>query len=393
MRVLVTGGTGFVGSHTVRALQEAGHAVRLLVRSPEKVRRVFGDEASRLGVTQGDVVREDDVARALRGCDAVVHAAAMVSLRASEAAKVHAVNVRGTGHVVGGAARRGIPRILYVSSASALAEPGGPTVTAASPVVPARSAYGRSKAETERMVRQLQAEGAPVAITHPAGVVGPDDPGLSEANHALWTFVHDVTIHTQGVFQAVDVRDVAALHVRLLEGDTKGRWPAASRSVPWGEMADLLDGLTGVRVRRLRVPGVVLRAAGRVGDVAKRFVDFSFPLTTEAMDYATRWPGVDASATTHASGVTFRPPESTFADALRWMHAAGHLEARHVGRLALGHALRAGQGPGGRARAVRAVVGLELPGAGEGAGVDGVRLEPVVAGEDAAQRVRHRLGV
>jgi nucleoside-diphosphate-sugar epimerase len=336
MRVLVTGGTGFVGSHTVRALLAEGHAVRLLVRDPHKVGRVFGGAAGVLGVTRGDVVCADDVAHALSGCDAVVHAAALVSLRASEARKVREVNLRGAEHVLGGAAGRGIPRIVYVSSASALAEPGGPTVTGESPIAAARSAYGRSKAEAEALARRLQAEGAPIAITYPVGVVGPEDPGLSEANHALWTFVHDVTIHTSSGFQAVDVRDVAELHARLLAGETGGRWPAATRTVPWREMADLLDGLTGSRVRRLRVPGFLLRAAGHVGDVAKRFVDFSFPLTHEAMEFATRWPGVDASETSRATGLAFREPATTFADALRWMFEAGHLEARHVGRLAEG---------------------------------------------------------
>lgn len=334
MRVLVTGGTGFVGSHTARALLAAGHAVRLLVRSPEKVRRVFGDDAARLGVMQGDVRDAADVKRALAGCDAVLHAAGLVSLRAAEARQVREVAVRGAEHVLGMACRRGIPRVVHVSSASALARPGGPPVRGDSPVAPAWSAYGRAKAEAEGLARRLQAEGAPLAVTYPAGVVGPDDPGLSEANHALWTFVHDVTIRTSGGFQSVDVRDLGALHTVLLEKGTGGRWPAATRSVPWAEMADVLDAVTGARVRRLAVPGLALRLAGRVGDLAKRFVDFSFPLTAEAMALATRWPGVDASGTTRETGVAFRPPEESFADALAWMHAGGHLEARHVGRLA-----------------------------------------------------------
>lgn len=334
MRVLVTGATGFVGSHTVRALLAGGHAVRVLVRQPEKVRQVFGAQAARLGVVQGDVLEPARVRAALHGCEAVVHAAAQVSLRPSDAAQVHAVNVQGSEQVLGLALRGGIARLLYVSSAGALVVPGGPPVTGASPVAEARSGYGRSKAAAERLARRLQAEGAALAITYPAAVVGPDDPGLSESNHGLRTLVRDLTVETSSGFQPVDVRDLAALHRRLLEGGGAGRWPAAARMVPWREMAAMLEGITGVRVRRLRVPGALLRAAGRLADRIRSLHELSFPLSREGMEFATRWPGVDASETTRATGIPFRPPEATFADALRWMVAAGHLEARHAEALA-----------------------------------------------------------
>ena len=87
MRVLVTGGTGFTGSHTVRALLEAGHRVRLLVRDRAKLERVFGpDSPAADDHVVGDVTRREDVQRAMEGCDAVAHMAAVVDLRASNAA-------------------------------------------------------------------------------------------------------------------------------------------------------------------------------------------------------------------------------------------------------------------------------------------------------------------
>jgi nucleoside-diphosphate-sugar epimerase len=339
MKVLVTGGTGFAGSHTVRALRAAGHDVRLLVRDPAKARRVFEPHGLEMSdVALGDVTEESAVAAALAGCDGVVHAAALVDLRASAARRVLETNARGVRHVVGGAARRGVPSVVYVSSLSIFFTPGGPPVTPELPVAPGTTAYARSKAEAELYVRGLQEAGAPIRIGYPAGIIGPDDPGLSDANHAVYTFFRDTGVVTSGGFQVVDVRDVAALHARLVElpagAEPPWRYPAAGPMLAWAEVYALLDAITGTRVRRIRVPGAVLRAAGTLGDLVKRVHDFNFPLTRASMEFATRWPGADASRTTRELGLRFRPPEESYRDTLRWMLRAGHLSARQVGRLA-----------------------------------------------------------
>ena len=103
---------------------------------------------------------------------------------------------------------------------------------------------------------------------------------------------------------------------------------------PAQRIADLLDRLTGQRVRRYRIPGGLLRAAGRVGDVVKRFAPFDFPLTHEGMRFATLWPGADSSRTLEALGVGFRDPAESIGDALRWLARAGHLPAARIGPLA-----------------------------------------------------------
>ena len=186
MLVAVTGGTGFIGSHTTAALVKAGHTVRLLVRDRGKTKRVFAAHGLAIDdCVVGDVRDAEVVKRLVRGCDAVFHAAAVVALEARRADEVRATNQRSVETVLAAALREATRRIVYVSSAGALFTPGGPPITSASPIGRAHTAYGESKARAEQYVRELQRDGAPIHTVYPTGVIGPDDPGLTEPNHAI----------------------------------------------------------------------------------------------------------------------------------------------------------------------------------------------------------------
>ena len=123
MRVLVTGATGFVGSHAAKALQDAGHTVRALVRTPAKLETVtarVGVDLTALETAKGDIADADAVAGAIEGCDAVAHAAAVVGTDPSSEAEIEAGNFAGALNVLGSAAAAGCDPIVHVSSAAAL---------------------------------------------------------------------------------------------------------------------------------------------------------------------------------------------------------------------------------------------------------------------------------
>ena len=336
MKVLVTGGTGFTGSHTVRALAACGHEIRLLVRDADKVPRVFephGFVPDDLVV--GDMTDASAVEGALRGCDGVVHAAALVDLRRAAARRVEESNVRGVELVVGGAARLGLPTIVHVSSLGVFFAPGGPPLSVDLPIAPTNSAYARSKAQAEVYVRRLQEDGAPIRISYPALIMGPDDPGMSAGNNGIYSILKDIGVITSSGLQCIDVRDLATMHARLLElPNGAHRYAATGEMLRWVDVYSLLDRLTGRHIRRITVPGWLLRAAGSAGDVVKRIYDFNFPLSREAMEFTTRWPGADAGRTMEDLGLRFRDAEETYRDTVVWMYRAGYLTKSQVGRLA-----------------------------------------------------------
>ncbi|MEM7410233.1 MAG: NAD-dependent epimerase/dehydratase family protein [Myxococcota bacterium] len=336
MHVLVTGATGFLGCFSVAALHARGHTTRVLARSQGKVERVLNARGERpREIVVGDVTDPDVVAKALDGVDAVIHAAAVVAIEARRADEVEATNVRAVELVIGGAHERGLGAIVHISSIGALVTPGGPPVSQNSPLARPDNAYSRSKAEGEAFVRQLQQAGAPIRTLYPVGILGPDDPGLSESNHTVRTFIRDAMVDTTGGMEISDVRDLAEIVARLVEPESApGRYVVGGFYLPWPELIALMDELTGRRVRRMTVPGPLLRVIGNAADVVKRVVPFDFPLSREAMQLATQWPGVVTSPNVEAMEIAFRDGRETYRETIRWLYETGHLTPEEAGLLA-----------------------------------------------------------
>ncbi|MDJ0846981.1 MAG: NAD-dependent epimerase/dehydratase family protein [Myxococcota bacterium] len=335
MKVLVTGGTGFVGSHAVEALGHAGHQVRLLARSPEKVERVARLRGLHLDdVHYGDMEDEATVKRAIEGCDAVLHAAASVEI--GRARDVFASNLEGSRNVIGAALDRGLDPVLYVSSIMTMFPPRGPVITVDDPITSLSTDYGRSKSETERWVRGLQAEGLPVVSVYPTGVYGPEDPGFGAPLKGLRDRLRFGFPMASGGFGCVDVRDLALLLVAALEpGRGPRRFMAGGHFVTWPEEADLVEDIVGRKVRRLPAPGFALRATGRLVDLLQRLVpSFDYPLTHEAALIITDFVPCDSSRTTEELGIVFRPMRETLTDSLRWLLHTGELAPELAPRLA-----------------------------------------------------------
>lgn len=334
MKVLITGATGMVGWHAAARLAAEGWQLRALVRDADKGRRLLAP----LGVADADLVAGDmadaaAVARALEGCDAVLHAAAAVSVtEPGLGTGAFDANLRGTELVLGGAFERGISRMVFVSSLLAILDLRRET-RADSPVVESTTRYGRSKAACERYARELQERGAPLAILYPSGVVGPDDPGFSESVKAFRGFLRTTLASSGGCF-FVDARDLALLCARMLAHATRGRVVAGGHFLDWDALTALFEQVSGARISRLRAPGWLLRAAGLAFDGVARLTGRSFPIGWEAMEIATRARRVPDSPEVAAEGVTWRDPAATLEDMFRWYLASGRVRPSALPRLA-----------------------------------------------------------
>jgi len=342
MRVAVTGGTGYVGAFTVRALVDAGHTARLLVRSVDRLRSHVGPlgvDVDALDVVVGDMTDPAAVRDLVADCDATIHAAAVVAaLNRADARRTIEVNVNGTKTVVDTAIDAGCDPVVHVSSVAALFRPSEPVLHPdLPPATDADSPYTRSKALAEELVRERQAAGAPAVIVYPGGVTGPaagDAYGDVAQGFVSMLKTGFLALDDGGV-TVIDVRDLAAVLVGTLHrGLGPRRFMAGGQLVTLTEIGAVIRRVTGRRFPVLPTPGVVFRGLGHVTDVVRRVVPFDTVFTAEAMDLLTLARPTDDSAVHEQLGISYRDPAETIEASLRALHAGGVLRAKHVGALA-----------------------------------------------------------
>ena len=335
MRVLVTGATGFVGSHAAKALQDAGHTVRAMVRTLAKLESVtarVGVDVSLLETVQGDIADAEAVAGAIEGCDAVVHAAAVVGTDPSSAAEIEASNFAGALNVLGAAADAGCDPIVHVSSAAALFPFRTDPVTPDHPIGDSRMPYARSKAECEQLARRYQSQGHGVVIIYPGGVVGPDDYNESTQFEPLKLWLTKPFMRSSGyTLNLVDVRDIAAVIALSLEaGRGPKRYVMFGHHVTADELLSVLCEVTGRDLKSVAMPKAAMLAWGRLGDLARRF-GRDLILTSEGTEYMYNTCAGDNSFTEQDTGITLRSAAESLADSIAWMRDEGHISVDDAG--------------------------------------------------------------
>ena len=331
--VLLTGASGFLGVHTARHLLDAGHDVRALVRSPERLGQHLAPlgvepEDTRLTVLTGDITDRKAVAEAVEGCDAVVHAAATFSFKRRDRDAMQRQNAVGTRTVLEAGLEAGCRSLVHVSSTVALTRPGARVADHQSPLGQGMGPYSESKIASERVARELQGHGAPVAIVNPGGILGPHDPYLGETNAAVLSILRGrLPAWPRGSMPYVDVRDSADVVVAALDR------PGGRFLVPGTDVADLPAELRAVTGRRL--PGVTVPAAlASVAAMPGYLTGWGFlPGAVEGARTGGAANRFDASATVRELGITGRPLVESLHDTIRWMVDAGHLAAPAAGRV------------------------------------------------------------
>lgn len=334
MHVFVTGATGFLGFHVVVTLLKAGHTVRLGIRNPEKMHALY--KAYGITITDyaiGEITDKESIDKALDGCDAVIHTAAMVSMDPKQEELMYRTNLLGTQYVIGGAVEKGIKSIIYVSSLAALMDRKAKVINESSPLTTPFNGYSRSKIDCDLYVRALINKGADIAITYPAAIIGPDDPAMSEGNEGLALFFKLCVVHTTSGQQIIDVRELANAHVKLMENQKTGLYVISGHYLPWRQYSKAINLAIHQQVRTLYTPRWLLRLAGNLIDTIGKLYPHNFPLTRDAVTFATEWVYADDTKIRNELNLHYRPVSDTFRDTAKWLVKERHINKRWADKI------------------------------------------------------------
>lgn len=292
-RTLITGSTGFIGSHLTRLLVQRGDDVRVLVRS-DRGSATF--DGLPVDLVRGDILDRRTIRRAMRGVERVFHAAGTTNLRMPRR-QVFSLGVEGTRIVLEEALRAQAERVVYTSSVAAIGPaPDGRTANEGNVWEAGRYAipYVDAKHEAEIAALRLVGRGLPLVIVNPAHVLGAGDPGRSSTVIVRRFLRRQIPAYVDGTLNIVAVDDVARGHLLADErGQIGERYILANRNFTLTRLFADLGRLSGVEPPAVKLPLTVALTLARAG---QQLPGVSLPSPTEVRASSLNWAFVNAKA-------------------------------------------------------------------------------------------------
>jgi len=297
MLVLVTGSTGFIGSHLCRALLEDGHRVRAFRRAQSPLLALEGLPIEHV---IGDISDPDSLKRAMPGIQAIFHTAAMLG-KPSHPEDMYRITVEGTRNVLAAAMEANVQRLVHTSSVAALGVPDFQVRAISNKrsfkhltlpqlinenhtwnFSPDRWRYGYAKYLAELEVQSAVAKGLDALIVNPSLVVGGGDLNRISGNLIIHAAQHGIPVATPGGLNVVHIGDVVQGHLAaLVRGRTGERYILGGENLSHLRFLELIAEVVGAKPPRWSFPTGLLRAlAGPVSAIDRRF---SLPFSGEIL--------------------------------------------------------------------------------------------------------------
>ncbi len=333
MRTLVTGASGFVGGNVVRALLRHGYEVRALVRPSSDTRELEALGVARYG---GDLRDPASVRRALAGCDAVLHVAAVYTLWTRRPREVFETNVRGTRTLLTAATDMGLDRMVVCSSECTVAVPAGGIgdESARVDLHELSGPYKRSKLMAERIALDLAAQGAPIVVVNPTTPVGLRDVKPTPTGQLVLDFLNGrMPAYVDTGLNLIDVEDVAEGHVAALEcGRVGERYLLAHENLSLRAVLEKLAAITGLQAPRVRLPHWAALGAAYANDAVVRALGMGPPrVPLDGVRASRHVRFVDGAKAVRELKLPQTPIDEALRKAVDWFVDAGYVRRRLPG--------------------------------------------------------------
>jgi dihydroflavonol-4-reductase len=329
MKTLITGASGFVGSAVLRQLIAAGHTMRALVR-PNSDRRNLAELP--VEIVTGDLTDRASLDRALLGCSALFHVAAVYRLWEPQPQEIYEANVNGTRNLMIAAANAGVKRIVYTSSVATLGlTRDGSPADEDTPVslVDMIGHYKRSKFLAEAEVKKLvEEQGLPVVIVNPSTPVGPRDIKPTPTGRIIVDALSGrMPAYVDTGLNLVHVDDVAVGHLLAFERGTIGeRYVLGARNMTLKEILTELAAITGRQAPRIRLPHDLVLPIAYVSEAWARLTHGNEPrVTLVGVRLAKKKMFFSSEKAKRILGYHPRPIEEALRDAVDWFRRNGYI--------------------------------------------------------------------
>ncbi|MBN1337509.1 MAG: NAD-dependent epimerase/dehydratase family protein [Deltaproteobacteria bacterium] len=337
MRVFVTGGTGFLGTHVVRAHVEAGDEVRCLVRASSPTLALDGLPVERVEVA---LDRPAEIRKALEGCDGIQHVAGLFDCSPGGAERMRAVHVDATRHLVEAALDVGVPRFVLCSSTVTVGwgTMERPADEDTPPPDPDRvygrntglRAYHDTKQEGETIALEAARRGLGVVVTYPDYVIGPWDQKPTSNAMILQMARHWIPFWPRGGKCFVDAADCGRAHRAALFHDPPGRrYILGIHNLTYRDFMTRVAHVVGQVPPVMPLPRTATRLVGLAGAALSR-VDphLAIGLDRQVLETTAALRFRDGSRARADLGLSQTPIETSIEAAYRWFVDQGRVPRR-----------------------------------------------------------------
>ena len=329
MKTLVTGATGFLGSHVACALAGRGDNVRVLVRPSSDLRALDGLDVERV---TGDLRDSASLDRALEGVQRVFHVAADYRLWARDPREIHESNVNGTQNLLDAARRAGVEKFVYTSTVATIAVPRRgalPNEETQSSVDEMIGHYKRSKFAAEKCAVLAAEAGLPVVIVNPTTPVGPGDWKPTPTGKIIVDFLNGrMPGYVDTGLNFVPVEDCARGHLLAAERGCIGeRYILGGRNLTLKQMLDVLSLASGRPAPQWKIPYALAYAAGCANTGISRLLGREPRIPLEGVRMARHKMFVDASKAERDLGFAPGPIDAALERAVEWYESRGYVAA------------------------------------------------------------------
>ena len=335
MTTLVTGASGFLGSHVARQLVARGDVVRVLLR-PSSHNRAISDLS--LEYVTGDLRDPASLERALKGVQKVFHVAADYRLWAKRSKDIYESNVGGTKNLLLAAENAGVEQFIYTSTVATIAvdRPQHPNESTETRLDEMIGHYKRSKWLAEQEVRNAAKNGAPIIIVMPTTPVGPWDWKPTPTGKIIVDFLNGkLPGYVDTGLNFVGVEECAAGHLLAAnKGKSGERYLLGAENLTLKQLLDTLAKITGLRAPTMKIPHGVALTAAYANTVYSRLTFREPQIPIEGVKIAQHKMFVDCSRAQRELGFRPGPVSAALERAVRWYEANGYVSARRARRIA-----------------------------------------------------------